>query len=403
MRSTGPFSMPSARWRRSRRSRREQPVRAGGSLTGRRCLELFDAQLASRHLDLAARYLRAGAGYYTIGSAGHEANAASRRRCGRPTRRCCTTAPAPSICPGRAGARRRRRSGMSCSGWSAAATSRSPAAGTRSSATPICTSSRRPRPSPRTCRGPSASPSPSVGRPKLGVTVVAVRTPSRWPASATPRPTTPPPPARSTPPATSPIRACRCRCCWSARTTAWGSACGRRPAGSRPPTGRPGAAYFTADGMRPGRPASTPRPGRRLRPGQAARPRSCTCGVVRLPGPRGSDAEISYRSPAEIAADLARDPLLGTARLLVGGGPAQPGRGHRPVRGDRAARSARRREAVTHRRLASAGRGDGAARAAPPDQVARARPGRWRTGPARAPSAAGCRKPPGPLTLADSD
>jgi 2-oxoisovalerate dehydrogenase E1 component len=53
-----------------------QPIRDGSALTGQRCLELFDAQLASRHLDLAARWLRArGAGYYTIGSSGHEANA----------------------------------------------------------------------------------------------------------------------------------------------------------------------------------------------------------------------------------------------------------------------------------------------------------------------------------------
>ncbi len=54
----------------------QDPVRDGSGLTGQRCLELFDAQLASRHLDLAARWLRAqGAGYYTIGSAGHEGNA----------------------------------------------------------------------------------------------------------------------------------------------------------------------------------------------------------------------------------------------------------------------------------------------------------------------------------------
>jgi 2-oxoisovalerate dehydrogenase E1 component len=55
----------------------DAPVRAGSALTGRQCLELFDAQLASRHLDLAARWLRAqGAGFYTIGSSGHEGNAA---------------------------------------------------------------------------------------------------------------------------------------------------------------------------------------------------------------------------------------------------------------------------------------------------------------------------------------
>ena len=54
----------------------QDPVRDGSGLTGQRCLELFDAQLASRHLDLAARWLRAqGAGYYTIGSSGHEGNA----------------------------------------------------------------------------------------------------------------------------------------------------------------------------------------------------------------------------------------------------------------------------------------------------------------------------------------
>src|SRR5579859_5763693 len=66
----------------------ETPAAGGGSLTGTAlrpgsalsralCLELFEAQLGSRHLDLAARWLRErGAGFYTIGSAGHEGNAA---------------------------------------------------------------------------------------------------------------------------------------------------------------------------------------------------------------------------------------------------------------------------------------------------------------------------------------
>ena len=52
-------------------------VREGTALTGARALELFDAQLASRHLDLAARWLRSfNEGFYTIGSSGHEGNAA---------------------------------------------------------------------------------------------------------------------------------------------------------------------------------------------------------------------------------------------------------------------------------------------------------------------------------------
>src|SRR6266536_4553988 len=53
------------------------PVREGTTLTGEEAERLFEAQLASRHLDLAARWLRSfGEGYYTIGSAGHEGNAA---------------------------------------------------------------------------------------------------------------------------------------------------------------------------------------------------------------------------------------------------------------------------------------------------------------------------------------
>src|SRR5579871_1003180 len=57
----------------------DSAVPPGGlrSLTSEQCLALFDAQLASRHLDLAARWLREqGKGYYTIGSSGHEGNAA---------------------------------------------------------------------------------------------------------------------------------------------------------------------------------------------------------------------------------------------------------------------------------------------------------------------------------------
>ncbi|MEP6815677.1 MAG: thiamine pyrophosphate-dependent enzyme [Marmoricola sp.] len=45
--------------------------------TAQRCLEIFDAQLGSRHLDLGARWLRSrDKGFYTIGSSGHEGNAA---------------------------------------------------------------------------------------------------------------------------------------------------------------------------------------------------------------------------------------------------------------------------------------------------------------------------------------
>jgi 2-oxoisovalerate dehydrogenase E1 component len=55
----------------------DEPVRDGSTLTGARARQLFDAQLTSRHLDLAARWLRSfNEGFYTIGSSGHEGNAA---------------------------------------------------------------------------------------------------------------------------------------------------------------------------------------------------------------------------------------------------------------------------------------------------------------------------------------
>ncbi|MFG2064734.1 transketolase C-terminal domain-containing protein [Micromonospora sp. NPDC048871] len=54
-----------------------RPVAEGATLTGAQLLELFDAQVTSRQLDLAGRWLRSfGEGYHTISSAGHEGNAA---------------------------------------------------------------------------------------------------------------------------------------------------------------------------------------------------------------------------------------------------------------------------------------------------------------------------------------
>ncbi|MEV6223239.1 thiamine pyrophosphate-dependent enzyme [Nocardia fluminea] len=47
--------------------------------------------------------------------------------------------------------------------------------------------------------------------------------------------------------------------------------------------------------------------------------------TVRLGGHAGSDVESAYRGPADIAADLARDPLLGTARYLIAAGVAEAG------------------------------------------------------------------------------
>ncbi|WP_373684291.1 transketolase C-terminal domain-containing protein [Micromonospora thermarum] len=52
------------------------------------------------------------------------------------------------------------------------------------------------------------------------------------------------------------------------------------------------------------------------------RPAVLHLSTVRLMGHAGADVETAYRSAAEIGADLDRDPLLATARLLVGAGVA---------------------------------------------------------------------------------
>ncbi|WP_084529920.1 alpha-ketoacid dehydrogenase subunit alpha/beta [Nocardia crassostreae] len=55
----------------------QESLSPGAPLTGAQALALFDAQATARHLDFAARQLtRDGRGYYSIGSSGHEGNAA---------------------------------------------------------------------------------------------------------------------------------------------------------------------------------------------------------------------------------------------------------------------------------------------------------------------------------------
>jgi len=54
----------------------DSPLREGSRLTAGDFRELFESQIASRHIDLISRELRArGEGFYTISSSGHEGNA----------------------------------------------------------------------------------------------------------------------------------------------------------------------------------------------------------------------------------------------------------------------------------------------------------------------------------------
>ncbi|WP_433386821.1 thiamine pyrophosphate-dependent enzyme [Micromonospora sp. KLBMP9576] len=84
---------------------------------------------------------------------------------------------------------------------------------------------------------------------------------------------------------------------------------------------KPGIRYFAADGddlLRAYEVASEAAAWVR----RHRRPAVLHLSTVRLMGHAGADAETAYRSTGEIAADLDRDPLVGTARLLVAAGVA---------------------------------------------------------------------------------
>ncbi len=288
-------------------------------------LDVFDAQLGSRHLDLAARWLRSrGKGFYTIGSAGHESNAAVAAAL-RPTD--------PALLHYRSGgfflARAKQVSGSDplrdvLLGLVAA--TEEPISGGRHKVFGRHDLNVIPQTSTIASHLPRAlGVAFSIGRArKLGVDPRGPQMRSRCAASATRRPTTRPPSAPSTPRCTRRIRACRCRCCSSARTTASGSASRRHGAGWRAPTPT-ATASSTSVPTAPTCLRRTPPPRRpRNTSGRNRRPAFLHLRTVRLMGHAGSDYEPAYRKPEEITADFDRDPVLCTAKLLVGAGVLTP-------------------------------------------------------------------------------
>jgi 2-oxoisovalerate dehydrogenase E1 component len=166
-------------------------------------------------------------------------------------------------------------------------------------------------------------------------------------------------------------------------------------------SGRPALRYFSADGSDPA--ACFDAAAEAAAYVRASRsPAFLHLRLVRFLGHAGSDAEVSYRSQAEIAADYARDPLLGTARLIVAAGLLGPEQVIGRYEAIRAQVRTIADEAVTHRRLASRAEVTGPLAPRHPGQVAR----RAATaGPPEAREGAfGDRRPEtaGPLTLADT-
>ncbi|MFD4182777.1 thiamine pyrophosphate-dependent enzyme [Rhodococcus sp. NPDC058514] len=302
-----------------------EPVREGSPLTVARCLELFDAQLGSRHLDLAARWLRArGAGFYTIGSSGHEGNAAVAG---------ALRATDPALLHYRSGGFFLERARQVGGGdplrdvlLGVVAAADDPISGGRHKVFGRHDLAVIPQTSTIASHLPRA----------LGVAFSIARTrrlgvDTPWPADA--------------------VAVCSFGDASVNHSTAVGAinaatlgayeglplplllVCEDNGIGVSVPTpdgwieaaysGRVGLEYLSADGcdLADAFDAAT-RASDWVRAHR--RPAFLHLRTVRLMGHAGSDVESAYRSPGVIAAEQRRDPLLGTARLLVGSGALTP-------------------------------------------------------------------------------
>ncbi|MFI9381419.1 thiamine pyrophosphate-dependent enzyme [Kutzneria sp. NPDC052558] len=291
---------------------------------GSQLLELFDAQLGSRHIDLVAREFRArGLGYYTIGSSGHEGNAAVAAAL-RPTD--------PALLHYRSGAfylARMRQLGRDGSldvllGMMAATDE--PIAGGRHKVFGHHAAAVIPQTSTIASHLPrSLGVAFAIERArKLGV-------PSAWPDDA--------------------ITVCSFGDASANHSTATGAinaaiytayqglpvpllfVCEDNGIGISVPTPRGwiGAAYGSRPGLRYFHASGFDLVQTRQVAAEAAdyvrrhrKPAFLHLSTVRLMGHAGSDAEVAYRSSTEIIADLARDPVLGTAETLVSAGILTP-------------------------------------------------------------------------------
>jgi len=301
------------------------PVRAGSQLDGATLLAIFDAQAESRQLDFAARWMQQrGGGYYTISSAGHEGNAALAAAL-RPAD--------PALLHYRSGgfycARARQvpgidpvsdvLSGVAASADEAIAGGRHKVFG-RAELAIVPTTSTIASHLPR-----ALGVALGIGRAaKLGVASPwprdAVTVASFGDASA----------SHST--AVGAINAA-CHTAFQGIPVPLLLVCEDNGIGISVPTPagwvaasfgtRPGLHYLAADGCDPV--ATYDAAAEAVHLVRARRqPAFLHLSVVRFLGHAGSDAEAAYRSPADLAADLARDPLVATAAALVGAGLLTP-------------------------------------------------------------------------------
>ncbi len=302
-------------------------IRPGSALTGERCLELFEAQLASRHLDLAARWLRArGAGFYTIWSAGHEGNAGVAA---------ALRLTDPALLHYRSGAFYLVR----------AAQATPPRDGARDVLLGLVAAADEPTAGGRhkVFGHPSVHVIPTTSTiashlPRAVGLAFALARAGRigaatpWPADAVVVASLGDASVNHST-ATGALNTAG-YCAYQSLPLPLLVVCEDNGLGIsvRTPRGwvaaansaRPGIRYFHADGSDLADVYDTAAAAAAwVR--QRRSPAFLHLTVVRLGGHAGADAETAYRDPGEISADLAADPLVGTARLLVGAGLLSPG------------------------------------------------------------------------------
>jgi len=319
-------SLPGAARPGPRRPDPAAPVRAGSRLDGGTLLAIFDAQAQSRHLDFAARWMQQqGRGFYTISSAGHEGNAALAAAL-RPTD--------PALLHYRSGGFYCARAGQVPGVdpvrdvlLGVAGSADEPIAGGRHKVFGRAELAVIPQTSTIASHLPRAlGVALGIGRAaKLGVRCPwprdAVAVASFGDASA----------SHST--AVGAVNAA-CHTSYQGIGVPLLLVCEDNGIGISVPTprgwvaaaysARPGLRYLAADGCDPVAVYDAAAEAARL-----ARSRRCPVflhlPVVRFLGHAGSDAESAYRAPADLAADLTRDPLVCTASALVGCGMLTPG------------------------------------------------------------------------------
>jgi 2-oxoisovalerate dehydrogenase E1 component len=301
-------------------------IRPGSALSVARCLELFDAQLASRHLDQAARWLRAReAGYYTIGSSGHEGNAAVAAAL-RLTDPALLHYRSGAFYLVRAAQASPPRNGVTDVLLGLVAAAAEPIAGGRHKVFGHPELHVIPQTSTIASHLPRAvGLAFSIARAaKLGL-----ETP--WPADSLVVASFGDASANHSTAAGALNTASYCAyqglplpLLLVCEDNGLGISV-RTPAGwiESASAARPRIKYFAADGSDLAQAFDTA--------AEAAdwvrdrrTPAFLHLRTVRLGGHAGTDVESAYRNPAEIAADTARDPLLGTARLLVAAGALTP-------------------------------------------------------------------------------